>query len=63
MCHKPNQPTTLGLSGPEGSGNEGVLCIPQISSTSGTSSPDSLISYLGHSVESNPLQRSSRCII
>ena len=37
--------TTPGQSGPESNGNEGVLCIPQISSNAGTSPSDCLVSY------------------
>ena len=36
-------------SGPGSDGNEGVLRIPQRSSTAGTSSSDCLVSYAGHS--------------
>ena len=43
--------TTLGQSGTGSNGNEGVLCIPQSSSITGTSPPDCLVSYLGHSLE------------
>ena len=43
--------TTLGQSGPGRNGNEGVLCIPQSSSNTGTSPSDRLVSYLGHSLE------------
>ena len=39
----------LGQSGPGSDGNEGVLCIPQSSSTAGTSPSDCLVSYPGHS--------------
>ena len=39
---------TPGQSGPESDGNEGVLCIPQNSSITGTSSSDCLVSYPGH---------------
>ena len=41
--------TTLGQSGPESDGIEGVLRSPQSSSITGTSPPDCLVSYLGHS--------------
>ena len=41
--------TTPGQSGPGSDGNEGLLRIPQSSSTAGTSSSDCLVSYLGHS--------------
>ena len=40
-----------GQSGPGSDGNEGVLRIPQSTSTAGTSSSDCLVSYLGHSLE------------
>ena len=40
--------TTLGQSEPGSNGNEGVLCIPQISSFTGTSPSVCLISYPGH---------------
>ena len=40
--------TTLGQSGPGSDGNEGVLCIPQSSSITGTSPSDCLVSYPGH---------------
>ena len=43
--------TILGQSGPVSDGNEGVLHIPQSSSISGASPSDSLVSYLGHSLE------------
>ena len=42
--------TTPGQSGPGSNGNEGVLRIPQSSSTAGTSPSDCLVSYLGHSL-------------
>ena len=42
--------TTPGQSGPGSDGNEGVLRIPQISSTAGTSPSDCLVSYPGHSL-------------
>ena len=42
--------TTPGQSGPGSNGNEGVLCIPQSSSTAGTSPSDCLVSYPGHSL-------------
>ena len=56
--------TTLGQSGP-GSGPEGVLCIPQNSSITGTSPSDCLVSYPGHSLGGvlPPQQRNSRCIL
>ena len=40
--------TTPGHSGSESKGNEGVLCIPQSSSITGTSPSDCLVSYPGH---------------
>ena len=40
--------TTSGQSGPGKIGNEGVLCIPQSSSITGTSPSDCLVSYPGH---------------
>ena len=58
--------TTPDLSGPGSDGNEGVLRIPQSSSTAGTSPSDCLVSYPGHSLGGGgltPLQRSSRCIL
>ena len=42
--------TTPGKSGPGSDGNEGVLCIPQSSSTAGTSPSDCFVSYPGHSL-------------
>ena len=45
-------------------GNEGVLRIPQSSSTAETSPSDCLVSYPGHSLGGlTPLQRSRRCIL
>ena len=45
-------------------GNEGVLCIPQSSSITGTSQSDCWVSYSGHSLEGlAPLQRCSQCIL
>ena len=41
--------TTLGQSEPESNGNEEVLCIPQSSSITGTSTSDCLVPYRGHS--------------
>ena len=41
--------TTPGQSGPVSDGNEGVLHIPQSSSTAVTSLSDCLVSYPGHS--------------
>ena len=40
--------TTPGQSEPGSDGNEGVLCIPQSSSSTGTSPSDCLVSYAGH---------------
>ena len=42
--------TIPGHSGPGSDGNEGLLCIPQSSSITGTSSSDCLVSYPGHSL-------------
>ena len=42
--------TTPGQSGPGSDGNEGVLCVPQSSSITGTSPSDCLVSYTGHSL-------------
>ena len=39
-----------GQSGPGSNGNEGVLRIPQSSNITGTSPPNCLVSYLGHSL-------------
>ena len=39
----------LGPSGPGSNGNDGVLCIPQSLSITGTSPLDCLVSYTGHS--------------
>ena len=57
--------TTPGQSGPGSNGNKGVLCIPQSSSNLGTSPPDCLVSYPGHSCGGGLtfLQRSSLCIL
>ena len=57
--------TTPGQSGPGSDGNEGVLCIPQSPSITGTSSSDCLVSLPGHSLGGvlTPLQRCSRCIL
>ena len=41
--------TTSGPSRPGSNGKEGLLCIQQSSSTTGTTPPDCLVSYLGHS--------------
>ena len=43
--------TTPGSSRPGNYGNEGVLCIPQSSSITGTSALNSLLSYSGLSME------------
>ena len=43
--------TNPGLSVPGSDGNEGVLCIPQSSSTTKPSPSDCLVSYIGHSLE------------
>ncbi len=40
--------TTLDQSGPGSDGNEGVLCILQSSSITGTSPSDCLVSYQGN---------------
>ena len=42
--------TAPGQSGPGSDDNEGVLCIPQSSSITGTSPSDCLVSYQGHSL-------------
>ena len=42
--------TTPSQSGPGSNGNEGVLCIPQGPSITGTSPSDCLVSYPGHSL-------------
>ena len=42
--------TTPAQSGHGSDGNEGVLCIPQSPSITGTSSSDCLVSYPGHSL-------------
>ena len=57
--------TTPGQSGPGSDGKEGVLRIPQSSSTAGTSPSDYLVSYPGHSLGGGltPLQRCSQCIL
>ena len=47
--------TTPGQSGPGGNGNEGVLCIPQSSSITGTSPSDYLVSYPRHSLSGGVL--------
>ena len=54
-----------GQSGPGSDGNEGVLRIPQSSSTAETSPSDCLVSYPGHSLGGGltPLQRCSQCIL
>ena len=43
--------TTPGQGGPGSDGNEGIMRIPQNSSTAGTSPSDCLGSYLGHPLE------------
>ena len=43
--------TTPGQCGPGSDGNEGVLCIPQSPSITGTSPSDCLVSYPGHLLE------------
>ena len=43
--------TVPGQSEPGNNGNEGVLCIPQSSSITGTSSSDCLVSFRGPSLE------------
>ena len=56
--------TILGQSGPGSNGNEGVLCISQNSSITGTSPSDCLVSYPGHSFWGlTTLQRCSQCIL
>ncbi len=47
--------TTPGQSGPGSDGNEGVLCIPQSSSFTGTSPSDGLVSCPGHFLEGGVL--------
>ena len=42
--------TNPSQSGPGSHGNDGVLCIPQSSSITGTSPPDCLVSYPGYSL-------------
>ena len=42
--------TTPNQSGPGSDDNNGVLCIPQSSSITGTSPSDCLVSYPGHSL-------------
>ena len=57
--------TIPGQSGPGSDGNEGVLCIPQSPSITGTSPSDCLVSYPEHSFGGGltPLQRCSWCIL
>ena len=57
--------TIPGQSGPGSNGNEGLLCIPQSPSITGTSPSDCLVSYAGHSFGggSSPLHRCSLCIL
>ena len=52
-------------NGPRSDGSEGVLCLPQSSSFTGTSPSDCLMSYPGQLLrgESYPIQRCSRCIL
>ena len=50
VLFNPSGATTLGQSGPGNNGNEGVLCIPQGPSITGTSPSDCLVSYAGHSL-------------
>ena len=45
VLFNPSGATTPGQSGPGSNGNEGVLRIPQSSSTAGTSPSDCLVSY------------------
>ena len=47
--------TTPGQKRPGSTGNEGVLRIPQSSSTTGTLPSDCLVSYLGHSLREGVL--------
>ena len=56
---------TLSQSWPGSDGNEGVLCIPQSFSITGTSPSDCSVSYPGHFFVGGliPLQRSSWCIL
>ena len=55
--------TTLGHSIPGSDGNEGVLCIPQSSSITGTSPSDCLVSYPGHFLMGIlPLCRGAVCV-
>ena len=42
--------TTPGYSWPGSDGSDGVLSIPQIPSSTKTSSSDCLVSYVGHSL-------------
>ena len=57
--------TIPGQSGPGSNGNEGVFCIPQSLSITGTSPSDCLVSYPGHSLRGGvtSLQRCNRCIL
>ena len=43
--------TTPIQSGPGSNGNEGMLCIPQSSSFTGTLPSDGVVLYLGHSLD------------
>ena len=55
---------TVGQSGPGSDGSEGVLRIPQSSSTAGTSPSDCLVLYPGHLLGVlTLLQRSNQCIL
>ena len=57
--------TTQGQSVPGSNGNEGVLCIPQSSSITGTSPSDYLVSCPGYSLGGGltPQWRCSQCIL
>ena len=46
--------TTPSQSGPGSEGNEGILSIPQSSSTTGTPPSDCVVSYPGHSLGGYP---------
>ena len=50
VLFNPSGATTPDQSEPGSNGNEGVLCIPQSSSTAGTSPSDCLALYPGHSL-------------
>ena len=47
--------TIPGQSEPGSDGSEGVLCIPQSLSITGTSPSDCFVSYSGHSLGGTPL--------